>query len=715
MPALPPAGFQLEKALVMQVVNLRAVATAAVLFLIAGIASTSSRADEGMWTYHAFPAATVRDKFGVTLDQAWLDRVRLGTVRLAGCTASFVSPDGLILTNHHCIESCLADLSTEQDDLIANGFLASERSRERRCETQVADVLVEMTNVTDRIAAAVAGKDEKAANEARKKTLTEIEQACEAASQKNKKTGPRKCQAVNLYNGGQYWLYQYKRYTDVRVAFAPERSIAAFGGDPDNFQFPRWCLDMGILRAYENGKPAKTPNYLKINFAGPTAGELTLVSGHPGSTDRLLSLAELKTQRDYDLPRWLLRAAELRGRYIQYGKTSPEAARTVDDLLNSLENGIKVRRKELDALLDDSLIARKQAEETALRKFVADNAAFGTGFGDPWAEIERAQQVERAISLPYTFIEGGAGWGGRLASTARLLVRGAAEREKPNAERLREFTDATLPRIEQQLGAKTPVYPEVEILRITFGLERMREWLGPDHPLVRRLLSKDSPDALARRWVTGTQLADPSARLALWRGGKAAIEASDDPLIVFARSVEAEARALRQRYDDQVEAPVQAASEKIARARFASLGTSVYPDATFTLRLNFGSVQGWDENGTAVVPFTRLSRAFERATGADPFRIPASWERVKSQLDLDTPFNFATNNDIIGGNSGSPVVNANGEIVGLVFDGNIHSISGSYWFDTAKNRTVAVHPAIMREALTKVYRADALLRELGVK
>ncbi len=715
MAALPPVGFHFEKAQVMSFSTLRAaVATAALVFSL-GIAPATSQADEGMWTYHAFPAAAVREKFGVTLDQAWLDRVRLGTVRLSGCTASFVSPDGLILTNHHCIESCLADLSTEQDDLIANGFLATDRSRERRCETQVADVLVEMTNVTDRVAAAVAGKDEKAANEARKKTLTEIEQACEAASQKNKKTGPRKCQTVNLYNGGQYWLYQYKRYTDIRVAFAPERSIAAFGGDPDNFQFPRWCLDMGILRAYENGKPAKTPNYLKINFAGPAAGELTLVSGHPGTTDRLLSLAELKTQRDYDVPRWLLRAAELRGRYIQFGKTSPEAARTVDDLLNSLENGIKVRRKQLDALLDDSLMARKQAEEAALRQFVANNAAFGASFGDPWAEIERAQQVERAIALPFTFIEGGAAWGGRLASSARLLVRAASEREKPNTERLREFTDAALPRIEQQLGAKTPVYPEVEVLRITFGLERMREWLGPDHPLVRRLLSSESPDALARRWVTGTKLADPAVRLALWRGGKAAIEASDDPLIVFARSVEAEARALRQRYEDEVEAPVQAASEKIARARFAALGTSVYPDATFTLRLNYGSVQGWDENGTTVVPFTRLSRAFERATGSDPFRIPASWERVKSQLDMNTPFNLSTNNDIIGGNSGSPMVNAKGEIVGLVFDGNIHSISGSYWFDTAKNRTVAVHPAIMREALSKVYRAEALLRELGVK
>jgi hypothetical protein len=693
----------------------RAALLAATVTVVFGLSSRHAAADEGMWTFHAFPADKVQAKYGAKLDQKWLDRVRTSTVRLSGCTASFVSPEGLILTNHHCIESCLADLSTEQDDLIANGLLASDRTRERRCETQIADVLVEMTDVTAQVAAAVAGKDEKAANDARKKALTEIEQACEAASQTNKQTGPRKCQTVNLYNGGQYWLYQYKRYTDVRVVFAPERNIAAFGGDPDNFQFPRWCLDMGVLRAYENGKPAKTPIYMKINFAGPAAGELVVVSGHPGSTDRLLSLAELETQRNYDLPRWLLRNSELRGRYVQYAKTGTEPARTVDDLLNSLENGIKVRRKELDALLDDNLMRSKASDEAALKQFVAGNAELRASLGDPWGEIAKAQSTERALNLPYTFVEAGAGWPGRLATSARTLVRAADERAKPNTERLREFTDAALPRIEQQLGAKLPIYPEVEILRLTFGLERMREWLGPDHPMVRKLLSKESPDELARRLVAGTKLADPAARLALWNGGKEAIAASNDPMIEFARLVEPDARALRKRFDDEVEAPVRAASEEIARARFASLGTSVYPDATFTLRLNYGSVQGWNENGATIEPFTKLSRAFERATGAEPFKIPASWERVRAQLDMNTPFNLSTNNDIIGGNSGSPMVNTKGEIVGLVFDGNIHSISGAYWFDADKNRAVAVHPAIMREALTKVYRAGALAKELGIK
>ena len=293
-------------------------------------------------------------------------------------------------------------------------------------------------------------------------------------------------------------------------------------------------------------------------------------------------------------------------------------------------------------------------------------------------------------------------------------MRGAAERDKPNGQRFREFTDSALPRVQQNLGAAVPVYPELEELRLGNSLERMREWLGPDHPVVRKLLSKESPAALAKRLVTETKLADPAVRLELWKGGSAAIAASNDPMIVLARSIDADARAVRKTYEDTVEAPLRSATERIARARFATLGTSVYPDATFTLRLNYGTVQGWNENGKPVEPFTRLSRAFERATGADPFRIPESWERVKGKLDMNTPFNLSTNNDIVGGNSGSPLINAKGEIVGLLFDGNIHSISGAYWFDTEKNRAVAVHPAIMREALSKVYAADAVLAELQI-
>lgn len=664
----------------------------------------SARADEGMWTYDNFPSAVVREKFGANIDQPWLDRVRQATVRLAGCTASFVSQDGLILTNHHCITTCLAENSSKDKSLLEDGFIARQREQEVRCPTQIADVLVGMDNITGKIDAASAGLDDRAANEARKRTLTALEQECE-------KSSGQKCQSVSLYNGGQYFLYRYKRYTDVRLVFAPEAGIAAFGGDPDNFQFPRWCLDMAFLRAYEDGKPVRIAEPLRINFAGAEPGELILVSGHPGSTDRLLTVSQLQRLRDTDLPQSLLRSSELRGRYIQFAKESDANRRIVDDSLSGLENGIKVRRKLLDALLDENLMAQKKRDEALLRERVSSNAAFAN-IGDPWGDIERANRVARGLSNEMTFLEGGAGFNSRLFRYARTLVRASTEREKPNSERLREFTDAALPRIEQQMKASVPVYPELERLTLSFSLERMREWLGPDDMTVRQLLRSDSPDTLAAKLVAGSTLADPAARLALWNGGAAAVAASTDPMIVLARSVDDRSRQLRKRYEDEVEAPVSVAETKIAKARFAIYGTEVYPDATFTLRLNFGTVQGWEEAGKTVQPFTTLDTLFERATGEAPFAIPASWLAVKDQLDMSTRFNASGNNDIVGGNSGSPLLNAKGEVVGLMFDGNIHSISGAYWFDTEKNRSTAVHPAIMREALTKVYKADHLLKEI---
>jgi V8-like Glu-specific endopeptidase len=679
-------------------------AHAAAAALLACLCS-AAHADEGMWTVHGFPFAKANATLKTNIDQAWLDRVRLATVRLANCTATFVSDEGLMLTNHHCVESCLADLSSKEKSFVEEGVLAKSRDEEKRCQTQVADVLVGMENITRQVEAATAGKDETTANDVRKATLTKFETECED-------TTKQKCQTVELYQGGEYWLYKYKRYADVRIVFAPEKSIASFGGDPDNFQFPRWCLDMGILRAYENGKPAKTPDYLKFDFAGPVTGQPVFVSGHPGSTDRLLTLAQLKQQRNLDLPQWLLRNSEIRGRLIQFSLQSPQNERISTDLLNYIENFVKVRRKMVEALNEDALLGRKAAEQAALQKLIAKDPRLRKSIGDPWREIEMALAAERAIFEPHTFIEGGAGFQGRLVVFARTLVRGAAERVKPNAERFREYTDTAVKRIEQQLGASVPVYPELEELRLGNSLERMREWLGPDHALVRKLLSKESPVALAKRVVNGTKLGDPAVRMELWKGGAAAIAASNDPMIELARALDPEARAVRKTYEDTVEAPMRSATERIARARFAAFGTTVYPDATFTLRLNYGTVQGWNENGKPVEPVTRLARAFERATGADPFRIPDSWMRVSSQLDMNTPFNLATNNDIVGGNSGSALINEKAQIVGLLFDGNIHSISGAYWFDTEKNRAVAVHPAIIRESMSKVYGADALLTEL---
>jgi hypothetical protein len=404
-----------------------------------------------------------------------------------------------------------------------------------------------------------------------------------------------------------------------------------------------------------------------------------------------------------------MRGSELRGRFIQFGTTNPADERIVQAPLNSLQNTIKVRRKQLDALNDDALLMGKSEAEEKLR------ASAHFGGEDPWHEIESAIARERALYLEYSFLESAAGFNSTLFRDARLLVRGADERTKRNIDRLREFTDASLPMIQRELFARVPVYSELELVTLSFSLERMREWLGPDHPMVRRLLSKESPDSLATRLIAETKLDDAETRKKLWQGGKAAVDASLDPMIGLARAVDRDARAIRKRYEDEVEAPTAAAAQRIAAARFKAYGTNVYPDATFTLRLNYGTVQGWIEYGAPIDPFTHLGRAFERATGAPPFKIPDRWMKVKDQLDMRTPFCISTNNDIVGGNSGSPLIDADGKIVGLMFDGNIHSIAGHYGFDAKINRAIGVHPAIIREALDKVYGAKALLTELGAK
>jgi hypothetical protein len=685
---------------------------ASALLSAACLLTGAASADEGMWTFDNFPSAAVAKEHGVEIGPAWLERVRLSVVRLAGCTASFVSDRGLMLTNNHCIQGCLAQHSTRELSLMATGVSANNRDEELRCATQVADVLVELEEITPLVTAATRGLDDSQAKERRRETLTTLEQRCEDASISS--GNPLKCEAVTLYGGGQYWLYQYRRYTDVRLVFTPEDGIAGFGGDPDNFQFPRWCLDMALLRVYADGQPAETPNHFTIDFDGPEAGELVFVAGHPGSTDRQLTVAQLQLLRDRVLPPALLRASELRGRYAQFAKTSAAAERIVRDPLNGLQNSLKVQRKLLDALLDDDLMQEKRDEERRLREHVAGDRALSAAIGDPWARIEAAQMIQAAILLPHTYLESAAGFNSRLFRYARLLVRAATERPKPNTDRLREYTDASLPRLEQQVAAPVPVYPELERLTLSYSLERMREWLGPDHPVVRRVLGAESPDSLAAALVDGSRLGDAAVRLALWNGGQAAIDASQDPMIALARDIDREARALRSRQENEIDAVTEVGGEAIAKARFAALGTAVYPDATFTLRLNYGTVQGWNENGTPVEPFTRLGRLFERATGQAPFALPESWERARAALDLDTRFNLSTDSDIVGGNSGSPLIDASGKIVGLIFDGNIHSISGAYGFDEEQSRAVSVDTAIIREALTKVYRSEYLLDELGL-
>ena len=665
-------------------------------------------ADEGMWTFDNPPSATIKSRYGVELTRDWLDRVRGATLRLeSGCTASFVSPTGLILTNHHCAEDCIAENSSAENDRLGKGFLAGAPAEELRCQGEAASVLVRAEDVTGQVRKATEGLDPAKAVEARRAELTRLEQACEEASAKDSQTGPLKCEAVTLYQGGQSWIYAYKRYDDVRLVFAPEKDIAAFGGDVDNFQFPRWSLDMAILRAYEDGKPAATPNRLRVDWKGAAAGEPVFVSGHPGTTQRLMTRAELDAQRDVMLPFWLLRFSELRGRMIQFGKGGEEAERRATAYLNTIENSIKVRRKQQDALNEERLFERKAAEEQALAAALA-----GTPDADAYQRIEKAQQVYRDIHVRHTFLEGGAGFNSELFGYARTLVRAAAERAKPNAERLRTFTDARLPAVERALRAETPYYADLDQVRLSFSLERMREWLGPDDPLVRQVFGRESPDSLAARLIAGSKLADPAVRMALYEGGQAAIDASDDAMIRLALAVDPQSAALRKRMEDEVEGPTRQAQEAIAAARFRTLGTDVYPDATFTLRLSYGAVEGWVEQGSPVAPFTALERAFERATGRPPFRMPEAWLDKAHALPMDTPFNFVATLDIVGGNSGSPILNARGDVVGLAFDGNIHSIAGGYGYDPRNNRAIGVDVRIMRLALDEVYGAKSLLAEM---
>jgi V8-like Glu-specific endopeptidase len=671
-------------------------------------------ADEGMWTTHTFPREAVRQKYNVQIDDAWLQRLQRAVVRLeSGCTGSFVSPEGLILTNHHCAQTCIAENSTAARDLVATGYVSPDRAEEVRCQGEQVSVLMETEDVTATVTKAVAAAPAADAARARNETLTKLESACEAAART--RGTPLSCESVSLYQGGQYYLYKYKRYDDVRLAFAPEQAVAAFGGDPDNFQFPRWCLDMSLLRAYENGKPAATPNHLSFDWAGAREQEPVFVAGHPGTTQRQLTVAQLKTERDLVLPFWLLRFSELRGRLIQYSKTSPEAARTAKDFLDTIENSIKVRRQQQFALLDDRLMERKAADEQKLRAAVNADPALRARVGTAWDDIAAAQTVWRDIYIPYVWLEGGAGFNSDLFFTARALVRAAEERTKPNAERLREFTDARLPALRQQFAAETPVYPAFEQVRLSFALERMREWLGPDHPAIRTALGASSPDERARALVTGSKLGDARTRVALFEGGQKAVAASTDPMIELARAIDAEARSLRRTFESRVDGPVQRAQQLIAEARFKAFGTNLYPDATFTLRISYGAVESWLEGGKPVDPFTRLARMYERTTGQPPFALPKRWLDAKASIDLNARANFITTNDIVGGNSGSPMVNAAGRIVGLVFDGNIHSIAGSYWFDEAKNRTIAVHPDFIRTALQRIYPARALASELAIK
>jgi V8-like Glu-specific endopeptidase len=679
----------------------------AIAILMTAALCAAARADEGMWTFDNFPTAAVKAKYGVTIDQKWLDHVRAASVRLStGCSASVVTASGLVLTNHHCVRDCAQNLSTAATNYVHDGFSAARREDEQLCPGMQAEILDGISDVTPAINAAAAGKSGGDYVKARDAAI--------AAAEKTGCAGREaqfRCQVITLYQGGQYKLYRYRKYADVRLAFAPEEQTAFFGGDPDNFNFPRYDLDFSFVRLYENGRPVVTPDHLTWSAEAPKDGAPIFISGNPGSTQRLLTAEQLMFLRDLQLPETLILYSELRGRLIRFAGESPEHARTSEGLLFGIENSFKAYHGEEQALVDPALIAAKTQYDRDLQAAVKKNTALATSIGDPWTDIAAVQPIRHGLYRPYYFIEAHAGMGSDLFRYARALVRAADERAKPNGERLPEYTDSKLALLQKTLLDAEPVYPDVEQLVLEFWLSKLRENLTADGEGTKVFLDKDSPETLSAA-LAKSALGDPALRKRLWDGGKAAIDASTDPMIVFARRVDAASRAIRKQYEDKVLGPTDRAAEKIAKARFAIHGTSDYPDATFSLRLSYGAVQGWEENGKPIVPFTRFAGLWQRATGQFPFNLAPRWQQAEGKVNPETVFDFISNNDIIGGNSGSPAITVKGEVVGAAFDGNIHSLGGAFGFDPKTNRTVMVSTAAVTEALKKVYGNDRLVSEL---
>lgn len=659
-------------------------------------------ADEGMWTFDAFPAAKMQADYGWAPDGKWLDRVQAAAVRLTGgCSASFVSPDGLILTNHHCVVECAQDNSTDSRDLLKAGFVPARREEELKCPGQQAEVVTAITDVTARIKAAIGTSAGEALVKARDAEIARVEK--EGCGQ----TQNMRCQVVTLFGGGQYKLYTYRKYSDVRLAWAPEFQAAFFGGDPDNFNFPRYALDAAFLRAYENGKPVKVKSFLKWNARAPQEGEATFVVGNPGSTQRLFTSEQIAFQREVGLPLTVTILSELRGRLIAAMERGEQQKREGADELFGIENSLKVYIGRQKALNDPAFLKMLGDAEADLKSRTLGKP----GIGDPWAATAGAVQAYRDVYVPWRFIVPT----GTLMGHAMTLVQAAAERTKPNAERLPAFTDSKLELTGKTLLDEAPVYPWLEQLTMAWSLSKAREYLGADDPDTRLLLGSESPEGLAERLVAGSTLADPAVRKALWEGGAAAIAASGDPMIAFARKIDARERALKKLVDERYSGPLAAAGAKLADARFMAYGDRVYPDATFTLRISYGKVQGWTERGAAVKPVTTLGGTFERATGAAPFDLAKGFAAAEATIDKATPYDFVTTNDIIGGNSGSPVIDRAGTVIGAAFDGNIHSLGGNYGYQGDVNRTVVVSAAAVQHALEVIYPAPALVRELRGK
>lgn len=682
---------------------MRSTAIRAVLFATAcALPLGAAYADEGMWTFDAFPTASFKATYGWAPDQPWLDRIRQSSVRLTGgCSSSFVSASGLILTNSHCVEDCLSDLSSETDNYRETGFNARTRADEKKCPGQQAEVVTSIRDVTAQVKAAIGSASGEALVKARTGAMATIEKAA------CPDTATTRCQVVTLYGGGQYKLYSYRKYSDVRIVWGPQVAAQAFGGDPDNYNFPRYALDGAFLRAYENGKPVTTPNHLKWTGRAPKTGEVVFVVGNPGSTQRMLTLDEYAYQREVNLPITLATQSELRGRLTRAMQENATQAREGESTLYSIENNLKRTIGRTRALGDPRFNAMLAARETDLKAKSASNAAIG----NPWSDVSKAVSALRDIDLQRRFDTPDSD----LFDAALALVRAGDERLKPNAERLPGYSDSALPLLEKQITDPKPVYPWLDKLVMEWSLTKAREYLGADHVQTKLLLGKESPEVMAARLVGGSKLGDPAVRKALWDGGKAAIEASTDPMIIYARSLDPNARKVKAAYDELVDGPLTSARAKLADARFAAYGDSVYPDATFSLRVTFGKVGGWSEDGRNVPDRTTWAGAFDRATGYKPFALASNILAAKDKLDLGGPLDFVYMTDTIGGNSGSPVIDKDGNVLGANFDRNIHGLRNDYAYDMTMGRSIAVSTAALEQALRVIYPAPALLAELRAR
>ncbi|HEX5834511.1 MAG TPA: S46 family peptidase [Pyrinomonadaceae bacterium] len=685
----------------------------AALFLALFSLSTlhvTALAEEGMWPFNNVPRAEIKKKYGFEVTDEWLNKVRLASVRFNnGGSGSFVSPDGLVLTNYHIVEDIVGEVSTPQKDLAKQGFVAKTRAEEIKAPSLELNQLISIEDVTSRVNGAVKeGVTDAEAFSARRAEIAKIEA-------ESKKASGLRSDVVTLYQGGQYNLYRYKQYTDVRLVFVPEFQAAFFGGDPDNFNFPRFNIDMALVRVYENDQPVHPENYFKWSTAGAKEGTLVFVTGHPGSTSRLNTVAHLEQLRDTSIPiviRLLERREAVLKKYMAMGE---EQTRQAQNELNSVQNSLKVYRGQLAGLKDPSLLARKKSEEAALRKSIAENEERQKIYGDAWDAIAKAHETYPSYIRDRRIFEQAAGFNSTLFNYARMLVRLAAENQKPNAERLLEYTDARRGSLELGLYSTAPIHEDFEKLKLTDSLGFMVELLGADNALVKQVLDGKTPEARANELITGTKLKDPAYRKEVAAGGAKAIAESTDPMIVVAREIDAKSREVRKRYESEVIGVERANYAKIARALFETEGTKLYPDATFTLRLSYGTVAGYTENGKKVAPFTTLGGLFARADQFKrqfPYNLPQRWYDKKSALDLNTPFNFVSTNDIIGGNSGSPTINQNGELVGLIFDGNIQSLVGDFMYDGSVNRAISVDSRGMLEVLKKVFNGNEIAAEL---